>query len=275
MKIKEYIRYWLKTVALERRRRFYNERLPANNTTDDIYLVSYPKSGNTWLRFLIANAIKIHYGIDREVNFFTIQDIIPGIGKSRNIRAAGLFGRPDLPRILTSHSDYNPYFMRVIFLVRDPRDVIISHYYYAKARKSIPESMKLSQFIRDEKYGPVAWLRHTESWYSPGAASPEQRIVLFKYEDFLKDTYSQLDRLTNLIGIPVTGDSVKRAVELSSKEKMRDSERKHMSTYRVRHQKTAFVRKGKATGGQELDEAGRQYVENITRPAASLLGYGF
>lgn len=54
---------------------YHRERrnfIPANAMAEDIYLVSFPKSGNHWLRFLLANAIKTHFTIDREVNFFTI-----------------------------------------------------------------------------------------------------------------------------------------------------------------------------------------------------------
>ena len=42
---------------------------------DDVYLVSYPKSGNTWLRFLIANLIHPQ----EEVNFLNIESVLPSI----------------------------------------------------------------------------------------------------------------------------------------------------------------------------------------------------
>lgn len=270
---------WLKTRLRETKRQNeankYMQSLPVNYAADDIYLVSYPKSGNTWLRFLLSNAIKLHYQIDREVNFFTIQEIIPGAEASRNIKEYGPFGKYDFPRILKSHNSYNPYFLRVVLLVRDPRDVIVSHYHYAISRKSISNDWDLSRFVRDKKYGPEAWLKHTKSWYSPQTIKPAQRIVLFRYEDFLQNTIGELKRITELLGISVSQENLRKAVELSSKETMRASEKKHMSTARIANQKSSFVRKGEATQGAELSNSDRQYIEDVTRETARLVGYDF
>ncbi len=115
---------------------YYNRSLPKNHVVEDVFLVSYPKSGNTWLRFLIANALKVHYNVEQDVNFFNILDIIPSIIGDGNLRLGGSFGRTDIPRIIKSHSAYNPYYYRVILLVRDPRDVMISSRKFCQSRAS-------------------------------------------------------------------------------------------------------------------------------------------
>ena len=143
----------------------YGRSLHKNHVVEDVFLVSYPKSGNTWLRFLIANAIKVHYNVEQDVNLFNILDIIPSIIGDGNLRPEGPFGRTDIPRIIKSHSAYNPYYYRVILLVRDPRDVMISYYYYLKDRKQIDDKLEISEFIRHTKYGINRWTEHTKSWY--------------------------------------------------------------------------------------------------------------
>lgn len=263
---------------LKRLNRTYTERayslnLPTNPVVEDIFLVSYPKSGNTWLRFLLANTLKLHYKIEREVNFFTVQDIIPGLKGSRSLRPEGPFGRTDLPRIIKSHAPYNLHYHRSILLVRDPRDVIVSYYWYQKNYQRIPEALTLSEFVRDPKFGIKAWLTHTESWLF--SIKEGQIVQVFLYEDFLSDPSAQMSRLMDLLGIRVENEVIEKAIELSSVENMRASEMKHASTYLVKTQKVSFVRQAKAAKGEGLSESDRQYIEEVTRDVAQLLGYNY
>ncbi|MEO1349009.1 MAG: sulfotransferase domain-containing protein, partial [Cyanobacteria bacterium J06635_15] len=187
--------------------------IPRHPSQEDIYLVSFPKSGNTWLRFLLATAIKLHYDIKREVNFFSIHDIIPDVWISRDIRCQGIFGESALPRILKSHSSHNPYYHRVLLLVRDPRDTLISYYYYLSNYGKVDlDKLPFSEFIKDNKYGVQAWLKHTDSWLKVNR--PAQIIRVFRYEDLLQDPEKQLYLMLDLIGIPVDFDKIKLAIEL-------------------------------------------------------------
>ena len=243
---------------------------------EDVFLVSYPKSGNTWIRFLIANALKFHFQIDREVNFFTIRDIIPGIkSKNRNFSSSGPFGVPSIPRIIKSHASYNPYYDRVILIVRDPRDVVISYFSYLKNyTESIPKETDISSFIRDERLGVNAWTKHTVSWLSKENNS-NQIIKLFLYEDFLKNTKGSLADLMDLIGIEVDDSVLEQAVSFSSKEYMRNSEIKHNSKKLSNNCENYFVRQAKATKGKSLIEIDKKFIENNTREIAQMIGYKY
>lgn len=268
---------WRKIVRRLRQTLYNRERrqfTPVNAMAEDIYLVSFPKSGNQWLRFLLANAIKVHYAIDREVNFFTIDDLIPNIhAATRNLRSSGPFGRPDLPRIIKSHCDYNPYYNRVLLLVRDPRDVVISYYHFLKDRQMILANWTISQLIRHPHYGATAWAAHTQSWCSQFKSG--QNIQLFLYEAFLQDTPQQLDRIMRTLGLQLTGESLETATKLSSKAAMRISDRQHRSLPIIQMGNTPFVRRGEATQGKTLSEADRKYIDNITREVARMVGYDY
>ena len=257
------------TIAQKKYERF----LPAHPSISDIFLVSFPKSGNTWLRFLLANVLKVHYEIELDVNFFTIHEIIPDIYISRYLDSAGPFGRTDIPRIIKSHSSYNPYYFRVILLVRDPRDALISYYHYARERGTISPDYTLSQFIRSSKYGVSAWNEHTESWYL--TLKQGQIVQIFLYEDLLKDPKAQLYRIMNLMGLTVEDAKLSEAAQLSSKEKMRESENTHRSTYLIKNKERSFVRKGIAQAGKDLSEEDRKYVEDSTRKIAQMMGYDY
>lgn len=254
----------------------YDKSLPKNHMVEDIFLVSYPKSGNTWIRFLIANALKFHFQIDRKVNFFTIRDIIPGIkGKNRNISPLGPFGIPSIPRIIKSHAAYNPYYDRVILIIRDPRDVILSYYYYLKNyNESISKKIDISSFIRDEKRGVNAWAEHTKSWLFK-ADNSHQIIRIFKYEEFIKDTKQNLGKIMDLMGVEVDSSSLEQAISFSSKESMRNSELKHNSTNLFSNHQNYFVRKGKVTKGESLLEIDKKFIEDETRDIAQIIGYKY
>lgn len=250
----------------------YARLLPSNHTLSDVFLVSFPKSGNTWLRFLIANAIKVHFEIDRQVSFFTIHDIIPDIYLSRNLAPHGPFGRTDLPRMIKSHAAYNPYYFRVILLVRDPRDVMISYYHYLKERNTIAPNFSFSEFISSKKYGVSAWNQHTQSWYA--TLKQGQTIQIFQYESFLRQPQQTLYRLMDLLGIGMSDRAIETAIALCSKDNMKQSENTHRSTYLMQHQTRPFVRQGEATG-RKLSETDRSLIETATRDTARWVGYDY
>src|SRR5207253_5494584 len=89
---------------------------------DDVFLVSYPRSGNTWTRFLIGNLLSIN----EPVNFANIESKIPEIYNNPNRKLRRL----PRPRIIKSHEVFDPRYKKVIYIVRDPRDVAVSYYHW-------------------------------------------------------------------------------------------------------------------------------------------------
>ncbi len=127
---------------------------------DDIFLVSFPKSGNTWTRFLLGNLMNP----DKPVGFADIESVVPDIA---------VFPRADFrklkpPRLIKSHDCFDPRYRRVIYIIRDPRDVAVSLYYYAKKVKNIDDSFTLEAFITrmlvpGRSYNGT-WGEHAGSW---------------------------------------------------------------------------------------------------------------
>src|SRR5438552_10132696 len=78
---------------------------------DDTFIVSYPKSGNTWTRFLVANLVH-----PQEPMTLVMADrMIPLVdGHSRKH-----FKRMSRPRIIKSHYPFDPNYKRVVYVVRD------------------------------------------------------------------------------------------------------------------------------------------------------------
>jgi tetratricopeptide (TPR) repeat protein len=89
--------------------------MPSTLYPDDIFITSYPKSGNTWLRFLLANLLKQQ---DEEIDFHTVHNYVPEVGKQEEI-----IKTLRRPRVMKSHAPYISEYPKVIYLIRDGRDV--------------------------------------------------------------------------------------------------------------------------------------------------------
>ena len=99
----------------------------------DVFLISYPKSGSTWLRFILANiiALDINHKKRLRVDFSSVNQLIPALSLDALKNGADYKNIPD-PRLMRSHRLYTPNFRNVIYLIRDGRDVITSYYYHYK-----------------------------------------------------------------------------------------------------------------------------------------------
>ena len=85
----------------------------------DVFIVSYPRSGNTWIRFLLANLLAPH----ETITFRNIENFVPDLHKS----AAVLDNWPGHRYIKSHHRCYDRY-PRFLYLYRDGRDAVVSCY---------------------------------------------------------------------------------------------------------------------------------------------------
>ena len=87
--------------------------------SNDVFLASYPRSGNTLLRFPLAEAIS-----GALCTFENVQRIVPEIG-------VHVYAYPLLPaggRLIKTHERYRRKYRRAIYIVRDVRDVLLSSF---------------------------------------------------------------------------------------------------------------------------------------------------
>ena len=107
---------------------------------DDVWIVSYPKSGNTWTRFLIANLVSGGELVD----WSNIEQRVPDIYITKDVKLRK-FARP---RYLKSHEAYRPSYRRVVFIVRDPRDVAVSYYHFVRKTNMLPPDATMDDFMK-------------------------------------------------------------------------------------------------------------------------------
>jgi hypothetical protein len=199
---------------------------------DDVFLVSYPRSGNTWTRFLLGNLIDQN----QPVTFSNIESRIPEIyfNPDRWLR------RLPRPRMLKSHESFQPHYPRVIYIVRDPRDVAVSFYHHNVKARNIPDDYPMVQFVPrfiagefDPKFG--SWRDNVLSWTVLRKDDPG--FLLLRYEDMKRDTAGVLADVVAFLHrssfrkIDSNPEALRRTVELSSAENMRALEKQEASSW--------------------------------------------
>ena len=244
--------------------------LPFNPRHDDLYLVSYPKSGTTWLNFIIANVNILMSNMDEEVNVFNIHDFVPDIHYSQdigNIRATF----PNY-RIIKSHDNYNIGYKKVIYLIRDPRDTMVSFFHFSCSLNLFSGS--LSEFIRSPIYGIESWCTHLKSWYEDSPIA--LRIYFMRYEDMKNNTFDTLNAMYTMLGHHIPENVLQRAIELSSFSKMKESENKWAYGGRPSGKQMTFMRKGKSGAySNELSKEDIDYINTIAGKLMSQFNYAF
>jgi hypothetical protein len=239
---------------------------------DDVFLVSYPKSGNTWTRFLIANLVYP----ERNPDFSNINALLPD-PEAMSKRDLERVARP---RMLKSHQYFDPRYQKVIYVVRDPRDVVLSEYHFDIKRRAIaedyPREQFVSRFVRGELNHPYGtWSENAASWFYTRRSDP--RFLLVKYEALQTEAMNELGRIANFLGISAAPERLSLAVEQSSADRMRELEKKqaHLwSSTRETRQDKPFVRSAKAGGWKaELPESSVAEIESAWGSLMREMGY--
>lgn len=242
---------------------------------DDVFLVSYPRSGNTWTRFLIGNFVYQ----DEPVTFTNVESRIPEIYLSPD----RVLRRLPRPRMLKSHECFDPRYKRIIYIVRDPRDVVISYYHYAVKINWIEPEYPIARFVPrlidgefDVRGGWAAsWSDHVMSWVCLRSAS--DGFLFLRYEDMIQDAERELGKVARFLKFPPTPERIARAVQLSSADHMRKLEKKEAQQWQLTQntrQDKPFIRAAKSGNWENvLSPASVEAIESAWGEAMRSVGY--
>lgn len=270
-----------------------------------LWLASYPKSGNTWLRVFLANLIldepeplalkRINEVCSSEPNEVWFKPLAKkpvselsekkiaelrtraqehAVGLNKNImpmKTHSLCGKDHGYPIISVKATIG-----VIYIVRDPRDVAISaadHY-----GLTIDQAIEMMADHRARGRGTPgntvhelmgSWSDHVRSWTS---WKPTPKMLL-RYEDMLADSLGQLGAVARKLGITQDAERIRRAVEFSSFKALQVQEAESGFIEKSLHSRR-FFRAGRAGGWRDtLSPAQATAIESIHGEQMRRFGY--
>jgi hypothetical protein len=245
----------------------------------DIFLASYPRSGSTWLRFMLFQIL-----CGEEPGFRKLEDRLPEIQWQR--------GKPPiLPsggRLIKTHEQYRKDYTKAVFLVRDVRDVLLSGYARAVEVGLAPLVSKgdldsfLVSFMEGKAYQIGSWQEHSRSWLeSPTAGNGNLMVV--KYEELRRNPEQILEQLLQFVGITPNVQVIRKAIEANSLQQMRAKEDREktageqsilLGPHKSAGEDGRFVRKGSVGGWRsKLTDAQLKIIDRYAGDMLETLGY--
>lgn len=234
---------------------------------DDVYLVSYPRSGNTWMRTIISNLL-YRKSVD---GLKDLQYYVPDI----HVKTYADEVVPAKFHVIKSHFAYQnnsnniKKYKRVVYIIRDPRDVVLSHYRYQKYLSSYNSGFE--NFFIDWINGrvwPCSWQEHVNSWTGDGTHELEINLHVIRYEDLLSDTTGQIVKLIDFLEFDISREAIQQAIASASAEKMRLKEKHSM---REEEKADGFQFIGAAKSKQWKDKLTNDQLDVITKYAGAAM----
>jgi len=131
------------------------------------FLCSYPKSGRTWLRFILANYLNQIFNLNLTLDFWTLFTLLPNGGShpQKGLPVYKFAHKTDIPVIISSHGLWQDRFNKgkIIFLLRSPTDLLISYYCHLFYSMGVYHE-NIHNFIRDPEMGIAHLIVYLNQW---------------------------------------------------------------------------------------------------------------
>ena len=183
---------------------------------EDVFVASYPRSGSTWLRFLLLELLT-----SDSAHFDSVNRMIPDVGRHRGCPAI----LPGGARLIKTHEAYRASYRKAVYIVRDVRDVVPSEFAYEQARQRISEDFDafLMLFLKSSVSGYGPWHEHVASWVDSPLESTGQ-LLLIKFEDLRARTEDTLEQVLEFLGLARGRQQIRQAIANNDVHRMQQKE---------------------------------------------------
>ena len=232
---------------------------------EKILMYGYPKSGNTWLRFLLYNYCNLLLNNEEvETISYNRLNIL-----QNNIMDRGTTFLPEkgFPLFYRTHRinkrTYN-LFDKKIFIHRNPLDTLISSYYFFKDRE-VPFSDDPKN-LRDKLHNVDFYITYKiDEWIRFFNASVKCADIVMNYSNIKLDAEKELTELINFLEWNLDTKLIKKSVRFSSFNEVKKMGREKMQKYgngpKDGRFKGEFTRSGKE--GQFYTELKKETINSV------------
>ncbi|XP_078236379.1 sulfotransferase 2B1-like [Pogona vitticeps] len=214
---------------------------------DDVVTVSYPKSGTNWMLEILG--LIWHDGDPSWVQSVFMANRSPWIETVDGLNVA--LNYPP-PRFLTTHLPFQFFpksFLhskcKIIYVMRNPKDVLVSHYHFAKCCETLEEPGTVEEFLEKFLNGKVmygSWFNHMKGWVK---LKERPNFFLITYEELQQDLRGSVKKICHFLGKELASHQLDEVTKYASFQIMKDNK---MSNYSLLpsmdHSKGKFMRKG-------------------------------
>lgn len=237
----------------------------------DIVIVSYPKSGTTWMQelvTLISNRGNPH-----------LSQTVPNWSRAPWLEqyyfASVLEASTITPRVITTHlsqcllsSALQGSKAKVIYVSRNPKDVAVSFYHFHKIANFLPDSGSFPEFLNkflESKLCYGCWFDHVKGWTSQKTSM--DNLLHITYEEMSLDLHGAIEKVSSFLQCPLVDNEVNNCVEHCSFSNMKDNKMVNYTLVAeeiMDHKKGSFMRKGKIGDWKNMfTEEQNQYFEDV------------
>jgi hypothetical protein len=234
---------------------------------NDVMVASYPRSGNTWLRFMLTRILT-----GKSAGFDNINQVIAEIG----IHKDALPLLPGEGRLIKTHELYRPTYKRAIYLVRDVRDVLLSQYSREKELGLVwwaDFDGYIGAFLKGNVNGFGPWQEHVPYWLDSPLAKRGDLLPI-QFEDMRRNPQEKLEHILDFLGLQVDPAVIAEAIADNTVEKMRARENRAQKLHKSPREEGRFVRQGAIMGWREkLSEPQLELIEQYAGETLARMGY--
>ncbi|XP_056398260.1 3-beta-hydroxysteroid sulfotransferase-like isoform X3 [Hyla sarda] len=185
---------------------------------DDVFNVTYPKSGTTWLQEILS--LVYSNGDPTPVKTTLSWDRVPWI--EQHSGRQHLEHKPS-PRLITTHLPFHLFPQsfsktkaKAIYTIRNPKDVCVSLYHFSKFAQFMEYREDFQDFVslflsKDIIFG--RWFEHVKGWLT---IKDNPNLLILSYEDMLKDLKSNVIKISKFLGKELDDAAIDSVVEHSS-----------------------------------------------------------